>query len=130
MSSTLDKKAPLIVDAPDAAVDAISRAGRRIGIGRRAFEAPASESQSNAVRDASSDAVKTRSAMSGVSRRATATVLDATNPEVKHRAIEKPSHRRSADDNETYMRRRGMGKARRQRSRSSQHQKRESKVQA
>ena len=110
VTSTLNKKAPLVLDSPDAAMEAIShamrdasaRAGGRNGMGRRTSEARQWKYSPNAVRDASTDVVKTRNAMSGISRRARTASKDSS-----------ASSDDSTGGEEQHARRRGMGKARR-----------------
>ena len=75
---------------------------------------------SNTIRDASTDAVKTRSGMRGMSRRSR-TAKRAQ--EAQYQSTDLPAR----TDDEPLGRRNGMGKARRQRARGSQQQRRQPK---
>ncbi|KZM26204.1 uncharacterized protein EKO05_0006856 [Ascochyta rabiei] len=84
-------------------------------------EHAALQDRSNAAHDASTDAVNARSAVSGMSRKA------RTQPRSNHQPTDSSRHsqRRTTDDNnEMRTRRSGMLKARRQRARSTEQQRR------
>ncbi|KAF2624982.1 hypothetical protein BU25DRAFT_129932 [Macroventuria anomochaeta] len=80
---------------------------------------------SNAIRDASTDAVKARSGMRGMSRRTrTKRESGAEGKKAQHRSTDLPMQQRGTGESQQ-LRRSGMGKARSQRTPATQRQQRQ-----